>query len=77
MPMKIITNLALLIFALFILNFYNVAIGQQTKSSEENNIKQIWNGSKIKKYRRVIKKNGLFPICSRCIGFFLHKSQYK
>ncbi|MCW8965888.1 MAG: radical SAM protein, partial [Candidatus Pacearchaeota archaeon] len=35
----------------------------------ETSLKEIWNGEKYKKFRKVLKEcGGTFPICSRCCG---------
>jgi len=33
-------------------------------------IRQIWQGNKIKLFRASITRNGLLPICNRCCGMF-------
>lgn len=33
---------------------------------KEDNILNIWNNERYRKFRTVLKKEGLFPICSRC-----------
>lgn len=36
----------------------------------EESIKKIWQGEKLKEFHEDIKKNGLFSICNRCCGLF-------
>jgi len=46
---------------------YNFPIG----NLNENNLKEIWNSKKIRKFRKdLISNGGLFPACSRCCSAF-------
>ena len=46
---------------------YNLTIG----NLYENNIKEIWHGEVIKKFRSTLNKNGgLLTACSRCCSSF-------
>ncbi|KHE90877.1 MAG: radical SAM protein [Candidatus Scalindua rubra] len=36
----------------------------------EENFLDIWNGQRFKKYRQVLRKNKVFPVCSRCCGLY-------
>lgn len=46
---------------------YNLALGNMY----EENLKQIWNGRILSKFRKDLSKNdGLFPACSRCCSAF-------
>jgi len=38
----------------------------------EKPFREIWNGEKAKKFRRVLIERGLFPICSRCCGLYAY-----
>lgn len=37
----------------------------------EEPFEEIWNGDKAKKFRGLLIKNGLFPLCSRCCGLYI------
>jgi radical SAM protein with 4Fe4S-binding SPASM domain len=36
----------------------------------EQSLSAVWNGEKLRFFRKYVKEKGLFSICSRCCGFF-------
>lgn len=43
---------------------FNIPLGNINESS----FKELWNGEKMREFRKTIKKYGTFPACSRCCG---------
>ena len=39
---------------------------------KEESFMEIWNGERARKFRAVLLKRGLFPICSRCCGLYAY-----
>lgn len=37
---------------------------------KSDSLLRIWNGPRARRFRRVLRENGLFPVCNRCCGFF-------
>jgi len=45
---------------------FNIILGNIYK----NSFKEIWKGEKYQRWRKIMKKHGAFPACSRCCGIF-------
>ena len=45
---------------------FDVVLGNIYKES----FAEIWRGTKMRNFRRALKKQGLFPVCTRCCGSF-------
>jgi len=45
---------------------FDVVLGNIYKQS----FAEIWRGEKMRTFRRALKKQGLFPVCTRCCGSF-------
>jgi radical SAM protein with 4Fe4S-binding SPASM domain len=41
-------------------------IGYSAGNIKETSLKQIWNGKQFVEFRKLLKKQGLLPICSKC-----------
>jgi len=44
----------------------NLSVG----NIREGSFKEIWNGEEYRRFRRIVKERGFFPVCPKCTEFY-------
>jgi len=60
-----VTNTGNVVFCMDVVNNNGLVLGNIKKQS----FKDIWNGNKVKEFRKFLEKNERFHVCSRCCAY--------